>query len=478
MAPLPTSSDVISKALSLTFYSHKGGHLMKPLSSHLKISTLIALLALGLVSSIKIISSTAQTPQQNNSESTTWKVIKTGPRNLKVKPTETDPQLLSARVIEDQIPSHLPIKVELQNLDSEKLLDKITVKVTNTSKKPIYYLDFQLVLPDVLSARGNPLGFPLRYGRIDLIEIGTPIRPDDVPLQSGEVHVLKIPEKDLEGFKQHAASMSLTQSELKRVYLFFYSLNFGDGTGFSSTNGEFIDIKKKPSNDSCKGGENKVSIEPARKSLFSLISFTTVNDLAPKSLSQAGLCCAGALSCVFAKPATYACNCGNGRTYEVTVCHDPVSKCRDIFPTDRTCPSGQPEPYHCPELLLVPCAAYCDRDNDGWYSVSCGGLDCNDNDPNIDPFSPECNGGGGPIVEVCPTGGGFEGGPYFEPMCPSPIVIDVAGNGFNLTDAAGGVQFDLNNDGTANGLSWTAAGSDDAWLACLKKSVAFTFVKA
>lgn len=217
---------------------------MKPLSSHLKISTLIALLALGLVGSIKIVSSTAQTPQQNNSESTTWKVIKTGPRNLKVKPTDTDPQLLSVRVIEDQIPSHLPIKVELQNLDTEKLLDKITVKVTNTSKKPIYYLDFQILLPDVLSARGNPLGFPLRYGRIDLIEIGTPIRPDDVPLQPGEVHVLKISEKDLEGFKQHAANMSLTQSEIKKVYLFFYSLNFGDGTGFSSTNGEFIDIKK------------------------------------------------------------------------------------------------------------------------------------------------------------------------------------------------------------------------------------------
>src|SRR5205085_8617055 len=47
----------------------------------------------------------------------------------------------------------------------------------------------------------------------------------------------------------------------------------------------------------------------------------------------------------------------------------------------------------------------------------------------------------------------------------SPIIIDISGNGFNLTGIAGGVYFDLDTDGSPQHMGWTAAGSDEAFLA-------------
>ena len=47
----------------------------------------------------------------------------------------------------------------------------------------------------------------------------------------------------------------------------------------------------------------------------------------------------------------------------------------------------------------------------------------------------------------------------------TPILIDMNGDGFNLTNAANGVVFDIIGDGRPVKIAWTATGSDDGWLA-------------
>lgn len=141
-----------------------------------------------------------------------------------------------------------------------------------------------------------------------------------------------------------------------------------------------------------------------------------------------------------------------------------------------------------------PCA---DADGDGYAAASCGGPDCNDTPapgpgPSINPGQEEicddgvdnnCDGNAPEILDCdwgeCPDScmgdvdfcqypvTGCASDQFRNQNCcyrPSPIVIDVNGNGFNLTSGIGGVNFDLNSDGSAEKMSWTSAGSDDAWL--------------
>src|SRR5262249_31090241 len=81
------------------------------------------------------------------------------------------------------VPKHLPLKFEVRNLDSDHWVYDLEIVVTNTSTKPIYYLDFFITMPGFKSKiTGNKLGFWFRYGRIQLVDFAEPLLPDDLPI--------------------------------------------------------------------------------------------------------------------------------------------------------------------------------------------------------------------------------------------------------------------------------------------------------
>jgi hypothetical protein len=187
-------------------------------------------------------------------------------------------------------------------------------------------------------------------------------------------------------------------------------------------------------------------------------------------------------ACYAADPSTYSTcdteeddNCGDyevqqidlsrwGRNYPdlgTVPCGAPGDNCGDIqnVPVNRPnglCPATQPTPTPTPTPRP---------------SGTCGGP------PDYGTYpSTGCPSGFTILGGVCDRSYAFQsrcaGQGYDADTCTcpdgvnnSPILIDVDHSGFSLTDAAGGVDFDIQALGFKQRVAWTAPSSTNAWLA-------------
>ncbi len=158
-----------------------------------------------------------------------------------------------------------------------------------------------------------------------------------------------------------------------------------------------------------------------------------------------------------------------------------ISSCTEGASCEAPCPVDQYRNYWKCGLLNKQCSRSedmscgndhpdCARSN-GTEGCNCGPLDENCGSSPNQPTSPEfpaaCH-----VPNFCLFGtvnGGCKPGyrkPQNSTCCclQSPIIIDINNNGYSLTNVANGVNFDFNNTGIKEPISWTAAGTDEAFL--------------
>lgn len=147
--------------------------------------------------------------------------------------------------------------------------------------------------------------------------------------------------------------------------------------------------------------------------------------------------------------------CENGCCVTYT-CPGGYNKCKtsgvpDCLLTD-TCENGCCTPEPCDEN------SDCSSLQFHCYNGNCVPSNCLPNEPycHVDP---DC-----PTGFLCstPIGCCYDTG--------SPIVIDVEGDGYQMTSVGEGVFFDIFADGRPTRVSWTAPASNDAWLALDRNS--------
>lgn len=339
------------------------------------------------------------------------------------------------RQIENTIPKHVPLDLKIKkekeqawkDLKNEKWASDFELEIKNNGEKPIYTF-YLLLYFDVPTDFETELIAPIYYGRPEISDPRAKPTEEDVPIKPGESMIFKIHPNILLSWDKGRREKGWRLPTKVRIK--FWSVTFGDGTGLMFNEGVPYPTRKPRAKTSqrqrsaprARDKHEAVDWRPLRVDRF--------NDL-PAALLPVNH---------FRESSEWA---ATDPEVQMSECESPC----------------EPRIAH----FWTKCHG-CPTQNDPAYDESgaCATLSVRSFTWTIPETGVEYLCSTPDNVHLC------ESEPPPLPPLPgphTPIVIDVSGNGFNLTNASDGVAFDLDGNGVAENLSWTAAGSDDAWLA-------------
>ena len=345
-------------------------------------------------------------------------------------------------------------------------MKELTFSVKNTSEKTITYLEIELNFPRGKGAQEEPDAHDrIIYGQYPPLpgETATP-HPDQPPIRPGDT--VDVVLRDYEGMREFLNATHYPVS-INRLEVSVGDVVFDDGTKWSG-GGLF---RRDPNNP---GGWIRIKeLEPTHQGRndfgYGLLTSGTRNHAIAISNSEAlpRFVKAGLRTYAATQSAQCFGGCGSnyysqdeycGTNTRCAVRYDWVSctwadrketsvknqydRCvnRD---THVACSTFRFTAIKKPCAFLVSTPQECAENGYSWNYTS---NSCEEPTPTPTPTPPPDSGDGCPDFTLC-----YEPEVYDTLTCscvyPSPIIIDVAGDGFRLTAARGGVEFDINSDG-------------------------------